>query len=197
MVQIRLTETSILVGVDMVRWLLAKVFSLILFCEPFLPFEWNLSKWQICGKYKVWKYRMLLWLRTCNTCTCMTFVSPLNFNLNAKVWQKHLICSCPPFTVTSRMPKHVLERKVNTFAKCQPPKHLGLKGCWCNLHHVSGHVDFDGHIQKVICLSVETFKWIIFHKCVSWTHSTWHSISCVSNSYLKVAGNLLCLARQR
>ena len=44
----------------------------------------------------------------------------------------------------------LLERKVNTFAKCQPPKHLRLKGCWSNLHHASGHFDFDGHIKKVI-----------------------------------------------
>ena len=60
------------------------------------------------------------------------------------------------------------ERKVNTFAKSQPPKHHRFKGCWCNLHHASGHVDFDGHIQKVIKCTSRPWNLSKLRDCSFW-----------------------------
>ena len=148
MVKIRLTETSILVGVDMVRWLSAKGFNLILFCEPFLPFEWNLSNFlenikceniECCCDYVLATHAHAWPLFPRWTSTSMQ-----KFDKNI-LFAPALLSPWP-----QECQNMLLERKVNTFAKSQPPKHLRLKGCWCNLHHASGHVDFDGHIQKVI-----------------------------------------------
>ena len=150
MVEIRLTETSNLVGVDMVRWLLALSSIWYFFVNPSFPLN------EICQNDKFVENIKCENIECCCDYVLATHAHawplfPRWTSTSMQKFDKNILFAP---ALLSPWPQEcqnmLLERKVNTFAKSQPPKHLRLKGCWCNLHHASGHVDFDGHIQKVI-----------------------------------------------